>query len=418
MKVIRSYIVVIVVVLSMMAGAASVFAAREDGIFKAAFVRNGDLWMKAGNLEKKLSSGPFIRNPKWSYDGEWIAYTKGEDEQELWLLQVQTGRGSLVSAEGGRNFQWAPNSNLLAFQTPQLLQYVDVKQPDKPLGSAKGMSNYSWLPDGRGFFASSQSELLSDGWTPVVLYQIPLNALSDPSKYVTVHVLPKQSDDFFAIGTSIFKWSADGRWIAFLATPIASLSADSNTLCVLRSDGVLFRTIDQMANNDQWFEWAAEGTRLAYIGGVGREASVNKRLKVLDVTSGKSAEYTPKGYVDQSFTWRGLQHIVVSRAVEAERGSDPANRQKPFLVDVELASGKQSHLTKPPGAFGDYNPVSIPPKLAWVRYNGSIANVIIANTNGRHAVEWIKSIDPAAHYYEQWDWNAVLQFYKRAGRSE
>ncbi|MGM0884702.1 MAG: translocation protein TolB [Bacillota bacterium] len=398
MKVIRSYIVVLVVVLSIIAGAASAFAAKEDGVLKAAFVRNGDLWMKAGDLEKKLSSGPFIRNPKWSFDGEWIAYTKGEEEQELWLLQIQTGRSSLVSAEGGSNFQWAPNRNMLAFQTPQLLQYIDVKQPDKPLGSAKGLSNYSWLADGRGFFASSQSELLSDGWTPVVLYQIPLNALSDPSKYVTLHVLPKQSDDFFAIGTSIFKWSADGRWIAFLATPTASLSADSNTLCVLRSDGVVFRTLDQMANNDQWFEWAAEGTRLAYIGGVGREASVNKRLKVLDVTSGKSAEYTPKGYVDQSFTWRGPQHIVVSRAVEAERGSDPAKRKKPFLVDVELASGEQSRLTKPSGAFGAYNPVSVPPKLAWVRYNGSIANVIVANSNGRHAVKWIEIIDPAAHY--------------------
>ncbi|RCW41511.1 TolB family protein [Paenibacillus prosopidis] len=418
MKVIRSYIVVLVVVLSMIAGAASVFAAKEDGVLKAAFVRNGDLWMKEGDLEKKLSSGPFIRNPKWSFDGEWIAYTKGEEEQELWLIQIQTGRSSLVSAEGGSNFQWAPNRNMLAFQTPQLLQYVDVKRPDKPLSSAKRIGNYSWLPDGKGFFASTQSELLSDGWTPVILYQIPLNALADPIKYVTLHVLPKPSDDFFAIGTSIFKWSADGRWIAFLATPTASLSADSNTLCVLRSDGVVFRTLDQMANNDQWFEWAADGARLAYIGGVGREASVNKQLKVLEVVSGKSALYTPKGYVDQSFTWRGPQHIVVSRAVEAERWGDPAKRKKPFLVDVELASGEQSRLTKPPGAFGAYNPVSVPPKLAWIRYNGSIANVIVANTNGCHAVEWIKSIDPAAHYYEQWDWNAVLQFYKRAGHSE
>ncbi|KRE53625.1 TolB family protein [Paenibacillus sp. Soil522] len=413
MKVIQTCIVFICALVGMMCGAAPAAAMKENSSLTAAFVRNGDLWMKTGEHEKKLAGGPFVRNPKWSSDGKWIAYTKGEVEQELWALNVRTGRSSLVSAQGGRNFQWAPNAEMLAYQTAELLQYAEMSRPDKPLGAAKGIGNYSWLPDGKGFFASSQSELLPDGWTPVSLYQIPLEALGDPNKYVTVHVLPKPSDDFFAVGTSLFKWSADGRWIAFLATPTASLSADSNTLCLLTTDGVVLRTIDEMVNNDQWFEWAATGDRLAYIAGIGREAGRNKQLKVIAAASEKSASYTPKGYADQSFAWQGLEHIAVSRVAESEQGSDQAAQRKPFLANVELGSGKQTKLTKPPGASGDYNPISLVSKLAWIRYDHRTANVIVADVKGRHAVEWIRNIDAASNYYEQWKWGEVLQFFKQ-----
>ncbi|WP_169084207.1 PD40 domain-containing protein [Paenibacillus sp. PL91] len=393
-------------------GSGAAMAAKGFSSFKAAFVRNGELWLKEGRQEKKLVNGPFVRNPKWSFDGEWLAYTKGEAEKELWVLQLRTGQSKLVSMEGGRNFQWAPHAEMLAYQTEELLQYVDVFRPDKPLGAAKGIGNYSWLPDGKGFFASSQSELLPDGWTPISLYQIPLAGLSNPSQYVTVHVLPSPSDDFFAVATSVFKWSADGRWIAFLAKPTASLSADSNTLCVITTDGVVFRTLDEMANNEQWFEWAERGDRLAYIAGIGREATSNKQLKVIAVTSEKSAEYTPKGFVDQAFAWQDEQHIVVSRAAESKPGDGQTTIAYPFLMRVELESGEQTSITKPSSKHGTYHPVALKSKLAWVERDQSTANVIVANERGRHAAQWIKGIDTAESYYEQWYWDEVLAFYE------
>ncbi|WP_156889473.1 translocation protein TolB [Paenibacillus harenae] len=390
----------------------TVLAARLEVSPKAAFVRGGNLWMKEEGGEKKLVDGPYIRQPKWSYDGAWIAYSKGETEQELWVLHVPTGRGGLVSAEGGRNFQWSPSDNKLAYQTEQqLLQYVDARQPDQPIETARGIGNYAWLPDGKGFFASSRSELLPDGWTPISLYQIPLQALADPSKYVTVHVLPKPSDDFFAVGTSTFKWSATGRWIAFLATPTASLSADSNTLCVVAADGVIFRTLDQMVNNEQWFEWSPNDDRLAFVKGVGRDAGVNKQLKVLNVTSGKSAVYTPEGFVDSDFAWQGPEQIVVSRAKESKREDVPGERENPQLVAIELASGKQTVITKPSAGFGDYNPVPLPKKLFWVRNGHAVANVLVSRPDGSRAKEWIKSIDQADSYYGQWYWDKVLRFF-------
>lgn len=398
-------------------GGARAEAAERGAELKAVFIRGGDLWIQSGDTEKQMTQGDYIRHPKWSKDGQWIAYTKGENEQELWVLHVPTGASRIVSPKGGSwaNFQWAPDMNRLAFQTEQQLFWADPQQPDKHVEIAKGIGNYSWLPDGSGLLASSAAKLLPDtGWTPVSIVQIPLTAAGEPLPGKTLYVLPKPTDEFLAVGTSIFKWSADGRWIAFLATPTASLSADSNTLCILSADGATFRKLDEMVHNDQWFEWAGVGHKLAYIGGIGREAGSNKQLKVVEIPKGKPAAFIPAGYVDQGLAWQGLHHIVVSRAREAKPADDgPAIRPFPSLVDVELKKERTQSITSPSDAHGDYQPTVLPAhQLAWVRSNRQMAQVMLADTNGRHERLWIPNIDLGANYYEQWNWSAVLQIYK------
>ena len=278
----------------------------------------------------------------------------------------------------------------------------------------EGIGNYSWYPDGSHLIVSTEVKLLDDGWSQIRILKIPLTANADPNRFETLYVLPKQSDAFFAVGTSIFKWSANGRWIAFLAKPTASLSSDSNTLCVLSADGTVFKTIDQMVNNEMWFDWASKDETLAYIEGVGREATTNKHLKVLRIPDGKSIPYTPKGYVEQSFTWHGLQNIVTSRSKEAEWSIDPAKRQFPFMVNVKLKSHQQKLITQPSDTYGDFNPISLPShQLAWIRSNRSKSNVLVTGPHGTKAETWIENIDLGTNYYEQWNWNSVLSFFIR-----
>jgi dipeptidyl aminopeptidase/acylaminoacyl peptidase len=412
MSVVRKYILVWAAVLLIVGANAPVHAAKPVDLLKVAFVRNGDLWIKIGGNEKQLTRGEYIRNPKWSHDSKWIAYTKGENEQELWLRQLQTGKSNLVSPEAGRNFQWSPHRNHLAFQTAQQLYVLDPEAPAKPEKVAQAIGNYSWLPDGSGFLASSEAKLLPDGWTPVKILKIPLIAKADPGRFETLYVLPKQSDDFFAVGTSIFKWSANGRWIAFLATPTASLSADSNTICILSADGSVFKKIDQMVKNEQWFEWAGKGETLAYIGGIGRQATTNKQLKVKEITTGKTVSYTPKGYVDQSFTWHGFSSIVASRAIEeTEWSNDTTKRNLPFLVKIELGSQRQKQMTRHSDTYGDFNPMFLESQLlTWIRSDRGTANVMLAGPNDNKSVVWIENIDLGTNYYEQWNWNPVLSF--------
>lgn len=385
---------------------------------KAAFVRNGDLWLKIGIIEHQLTKGEFVRNPKWSYDGQWIAYTTGREEQSLRLWHVPSEQSQLVSPTHGEGYEWAPLNNKLAFLLNQQLSVVEPKEPTRIIAVAEGIGNFSWLPDGSGFLASTQSILLPDGWTPIRIVTIPVLGVMDPSQIHTLYVLPKASEDFFAVTTSIFKWSPTRRWIAFLANPTASLSADSNFLCILSADGTTFRQIDLMANNSQWFNWSDKGDKLAYIGGVGREASSNKQLKVVDIPAGKSTTYTPSGYVDQSFTWQGSSHLVASRATEANGSSEPASRPFPYLVQMKLGSIRSKPITEKSSAIGDFNPISLPSKqLAWVRSDRTTTNVIVADAGGKNSFVYIPNIDLGTNFYEQWRWSDVLSFYTGQSRN-
>jgi len=367
--------------------------------------------MKAGSAEKQLTRGGSIRYPKWSYDGRWIAYWKGESTPELWAWDTQAGQAYLLSMEADPNFRWAPNRNSLAFVRSQRLSVVQPEQPAAVHLVASHISNYAWQPDGRGFLASEAAQPTADGWTPVRLVYIPPEANAEPQ---LLYVLPKPSDSFFAVGTSTFKWSATGRWIAFLATPTASLSSDGNTLCLLSSDGLVFKPIDQMVNNEQYFGWAPEGDSLAYIEGVGREGTTNKHLKVLDNPQAAAKTYTPSGYVELGFTWHRMRNIVASRAQEAEWTSDITARPLPSLVHVKLSTWLPARrIAPPPTGYGQFNPISLPfQQLAWVQSDRRTASVVVANAQGLAPAVWIERLDLGESYYEQWNWSSVLQFYK------
>ncbi len=390
---------------------AAPFFHREPEL-QAAFVRKGDLWIKTGRNEKKVTETGGVLNPKWSADAQWIAYTKGEEQRELWLLHVPTGKNTRVTESSDINFQWAPDRAELAYQTEQQLLRVPVgsSEPETPVKVADAIGNFSWLPDGRGFVASSAAKL-QNGWAPMSIVKLSLAGESE-----TLYVLPKPSNEFLAVATSGFKWSASGRWMAFLAKPTASLSADSNVLCLLSADGKVFQKVDQMVNNEQWIQWSPEGDKLAYIGGPGREATSNKHLKVVAVPDGKAVPYTPSGYVDQGLTWQGTERIIVSRAKEMKAPTDgeaePETRQKPFpsLVGVKLEGGKDYPVTLPSTEYGDYQPQSLPSKqLVWVMSDRSYtSHVMTSGPDGKHAFVWIENIDLGANYYEQWHWNLVL----------
>ncbi|WP_219838065.1 hypothetical protein [Paenibacillus sp. R14(2021)] len=387
---------------------------------QAAFIRGGALWDKTNERERQLTeAGITARNPAWSSDGRYIAYTRGEDERGLWLLERQSGKSHLAAPDGGRQFQWSPLHNQLAYSKEEKLFVVGVEEGAEPIEVASAIGSFSWLPDGSGFLVSSAAELLPDGWTPVVISRILLQPGSaDPVQSEQLHVLPKQINELIVVGTSRFKWSASGRWIAFLAMPTASLSADSNTLCVLSADGKQLITLDQMAKNEQWFQWSPAGDRLAserlaYIGGIGREAVSNKQLIVTAIPELRKVNYTPAGFVDQSLAWYGNREIIVSRAKAQAWSSNPQLRSRPFLTIVHTGSEGQRRITKPAAGWGDYNPVSLSASsLSWVRSNRESADVMLAAASGGlHAVPWIKKIDLGTNFYEQWNWEPVLQFY-------
>ncbi|SFT20769.1 hypothetical protein SAMN05428962_5245 [Paenibacillus sp. BC26] len=393
--------------------------AQEKPPLTAAFVRGGALWVKVVDDEKQLTQAEHVVSPKWSYDGKWLAYAAGEQSNELWMLEVSTGAKHLVAANGGRNYKWSPNRLLLAFEEEQRLYVVDQQEATKPVdvsSSIGNMSSYAWRPDGAGFVVSTQGTF--NGQTPVRIMQLAMQPDMTGAGSVQakqLYVLPSQLNELPVVGTSVFKWSASGKWMAFLAIPTASLSADSNTLCVLAADGSVFKPVDQMVNHANWIQWSPQGDELAYIGGIGREATTNKQLRVTRVPDIQPRnDFTPAGFVDQDFTWRSPVDIVVSRAKASEGTDSSGKRPYPYLVSVKLDGERQKRITKSAEGYGDFGPVSLGTDgLGWVRSNRSMANVLVAppGQGENKAVQWIENIDIGTNYYEQWNWNSVLKFF-------
>lgn len=396
----------------------------------AAFIRGGALFMKEQGVERRLTEvGGYARNPAWSYDGDWIAFNRDEEQRQIWLANAKSGKSHMAAPDGGNRFQWSPNHLRLAYLQEEKLYMIGAEAGDEPAEIAGEIGNFGWLPDGSGFVVSSAAQLLPDGWTPVRISRILLPSETlDPIQAEQLYVLPKQINDLIVVDTSGFKWSATGRWLAFLAKPTASLSSDGNTLCVLSADGKTFLPFDQMADNEQWIQWSPkhfpkgspnpmqdQADKLAYIGGLGREATSDKRLKVTPVPEIKPVAYTPPGYVDQSLAWYGPDEVIVARAKEGGWTTDPNRRPKPVLTGVKLNDGQKT-LANAPRGKGDFAPVALNGgALGWIRSDRTSSDAMLADSAAQagKARPWIKGIDIGDNFYEQWNWAPVLRFYAR-----
>ncbi|EKN69020.1 hypothetical protein P9E76_14130 [Schinkia azotoformans] len=321
----------------------SIVSAESDDVLKAAFIKENDLWIKVDNHEQRITNDEFIRFPKWSFDGNWVAYIKGDKENEysihqgdLWAYHVKTQRKYKVFSNVSTNFNWSPNQNTLGFQSDDVLTMVNVHVLHKPQQITSGIINFSWLPDGSGFLTSSKAG--KDVFSDIILSKI---FLKNNNTYESHHfyTVPVGKDDYF-YGTSQFKWSHDHRWIAFQLVPTASMSADSNTISVISNDSRIFHKIDEMLNYEEWFQWAPSNNSLAFIRGNNRLSTINKKLTIKDMPKNKISMYTPSSFVDRHFSWISNNKLLVSRSVESDL-INVAERPLPSIYLIDLQTGKE-----------------------------------------------------------------------------
>ena len=391
-------------------------SAESNNELRAAFIKNDDLWIKIDNKERRITNDEFVRFPQWSFDGNWIAYIRGTKVDEyplyqgdLWLYHVKSQRHYKVFSNVSTNFQWSPNQNTLGFQSDKALKIINVNSLKQPHKVASGIINFSWLPDGTGFLTSTKAgeSVFSD----ILLTRILLNSKNQYQSQHFYTIRVGKNDYFY--GTSKFKWSFDHNWIAFQLIPTASLSADSNTISVLSSDGRSFHKIDDMLNYEEWFQWAPSHNLLGYIQGISRISTINKKLVINEVNAIPKIIYTPKRYVDRDLTWITDNQILFSRSAERDL-VDVALRPMPSLYHVNLQTKRQRKITSPSSNEGDFHPISINNgnSLIWIRTNREQASVLIANMNDMKQRSWIEKIDLGTLYYEHWNWDEVFSLYQ------
>lgn len=385
----------------------------EREALRAAFIRNDNLWLAIEEVQKPLTKEEYIRSPQWSSDGEWLAFLRDENRPEVWTYEAATG-GMRKMGEGS-NVKWAPNGNRLAILSGRTLSVASADRPDDH-SQNRIMDNageFSWLPDGSGLLVSTAPELQPEGgWAPIELYVLKPGGPDGTWTKQLFYRLPGQSDDFFAIQTSPFKWSPDGGWIAFIAKPTASLSSDANTLILLSSDGRSFVKAGQMLGYADWFQWAPGSGKLAFIEGTGREASNNKKLTIVeDILSLKKRVLTPAGYADNDFTWDRDEAIIVSRRKEAAWSGDEEEMSLPVLARVELRTGQHKNLTRGMDGYGDYSPAIMKNGLlAYVQAGQGSADVKLLKAGTRRPMSWIAKLSVAEDYYGRADWSKMIDY--------
>lgn len=382
----------------------------EEGL-KIAFIRDGNVWISDGKVEIQISSMGKTQNPKWSYNGNWLAYLEAD---QLIVYDVKAKKKFHIYNGDVSKFEWSPIQNMLAFTANKVLNITNVNNLNENRfeNVALGVGNFSWNPTGTYFLVSTTASLLPTGWESVKLFTIPKDARINSKKIRHFYTLPKQSDQFFAVGTSGFKWSKDGKWISFIAHPTASLSADRNILCVLSSDGKRFMTVGEMLLNENWVQWSPKGETLAFINGIGRFAVENKYLTLENIPSLKKNILTPKGYVDWDFTWQQSQSLYVSRAKESKWENNETKRPLPALYKINLTKKTQTQITHPQNQYGDYYPIQLNNSLYWIRSNRKKAELWQANQNGKKQKKLITNIDAPSGYYEMYNWDSVISIYQ------
>ncbi|MGO4106161.1 TolB family protein [Paenibacillus sp. YAF4_2] len=389
-----------------------VAAEGEREALQAAFIRNNDLWLANEEVQKPLTKGEFIRYPNWSSDGKWLTFLRNENRPEVWTYEAATG--GMRKIEEGSDTKWDPHSHRLAIMSGRYLSVVSAEKPtdhsqDRIMDN---VGEFSWIPDGSGLLVSTAAELMPDGqWSAVELYILKQDASGAWVKQL-FYRLPTQSDEWFAVQTSPFKWSPDGRWIAFIAKPTASLSADANTLVLLSTDGKSFLKAGQMLAYTNWFEWAPTSGQLAFIEGTGREATSNKKLTIVDdIASLNKRVITPAGYADNDFTWDRDEAIIVSRRKESNWSSDEEDRTLPILVHANLQSGKQKNITRSLDGYGDYAPSLVNNgMLAWIQAGQGFAEVKYFRDRARRPLTWIPKLTVASDYYGRMNWSEVIDY--------
>ncbi|WP_045520481.1 eIF2A-related protein [Neobacillus niacini] len=378
---------------------------------KAAFIRNDHLWLKIKDKEIKITDAGYIRYPKWSFDGSWVAYLKGAKEgdvMDLWLYNSKSNRHTKVKENVDNNFQWSPSENTIGFQVVKNLFILDTSQLGLIIPIAQNIENFSWLPTGNGLLLSTKKSPKLD--SDIILSKVILRKNEKP--IITHFYTIKLDKDEIFVSTSEFKWSSDKKWISFLLIPTASLSADGNTLCILSANGKTFQMADEMLNESAWFQWAPYNGLLGYISGVGREATINKRMQVLNVPSMKNVILTPRGFVDRDLTWQNNRTVIVSRSKENGSG-DLDQRAMPSLYKISLSDNKQTQITVPSEKDGDFRPQIVKNNLFWIRTDRKDAHVMSSPTYSMREMLWIKDISLGSSYYEKWSWDEVFSLYSR-----
>lgn len=409
---------------------------------KVALTNNGHLWLvdgaRAGSAPVQITREGNAEIVGWSRDGRWLMYLH-RDAQDSWSKPPYLW---VVKADGTGAFQvdrrpvagtpaWSPLADTIAYGT---------QDPDKkytPDGNLKiaildssdssttgeatitvllpdhsDVANFAWAPDGQSIAVS----LPRNKERPLLINRITLKG---QSANLLTHGEPNTTEEYFYTrSASGLQWSPDGRYLAFCLEP----SSGS-----LAADGVAIQVLDLQQSGHpldlggglkyaQWLAWSPDSTRLAYIDGGNRDATVNKRLCLADMQSGgKTTDCGRAGQVDTQPVWSPNKpySLLFSRGNEGGKwmggGNFPGVLAPGQRIWLRTGDGEVKSLTSGPADTADYAPKLSPggENLAYLRLNRyDSGSLYLKPLTGGQEIELISGLTGDhgyyGNYYPEW----------------
>lgn len=292
-----------------------------------AFTSSGHLWLLdariAGDPPRQVTHKGTVSIIGWSPDGQWLAYLQSDD-RDSGAFYASNNRLWVVRSDGTEAYQidqdavltdqalaWSPADNTIAYFTKttstqftgftmKLAQIADgAAKINTLLPEGDGAFDFGWAPDGQSlavsFPANWEQGMRIDR---VTLNGERTNLLQLGDK------ITSYDNIIYSWGAQGFKWSPDGRYLAYyLRAMSSSLSADGVTIQLF--DITTGKTLDLGGGLEypEWLAWSPDSKQLAFINGAGREATTEKRLFIASMTDGKIADCGSAGQVDTQPVW-------------------------------------------------------------------------------------------------------------------
>ena len=250
------------------------------------FLMTGD-----GDSVRRISQRSLCgANPRWSPDGEWIAFvSRCTNSDDVYLMRPGGALVNLSSAPNSTGTpRWSPDGRHLVAVCCRIssLYLIDV-QANRQRRLANSYMTPNWSPDGEWIYAfplfkpdsalervhvttgraervlPAQASLTIPHWSPDggrIVLGLPTESGDElfimPAEGFTLEAVPIDLP-FSHVRAPV--WSPDGEWIAFLGgEPFAW------HVYRVRPDGRNFERLSQQTGNHDSFHWSPDGEWLLF----------------------------------------------------------------------------------------------------------------------------------------------------------
>src|SRR6266446_5283052 len=255
-------------------------------------------------------------NPKWSPDGQWLAFLSNrvEDKNQIFLINPQGGEAQQLSKSETaiNNFAWSEDGTTIA--------YTATEPPPQP------------LKDRKEYFGDY--DVVREGYSYVHLWTFEV------AEAIKTPVVGKQRTQKKDFSVDSFSWSPDGSTIAFSATvnPDLIQGATSDIYLLKLSDDSVKKVVDQPGpdNNPRF---SPDGKQIVFSSAMGDKLyfASNSRLAVVSVEGGK-----PRSITDSFDESPGLIEWKADGIYFVAQQKTPSH-----LFRVDPASGKITRISAP-----------------------------------------------------------------------